>query len=114
MDTSTNIYEDISARTGGDIYIGVVGPVRTGKSTFINNLSGRARAKTGDRPGVTTGKQWVTLRNGYELLDTPGMLWPKLGDQENARTLAYLGSIKDEILNTDELAVELIKFLLQE
>ena len=104
-------YEDIALRTEGDIYIGVVGPVRTGKSTFINSYAGKACAKTGNKPGVTKGKQWIRLSKSVELLDTPGILWPKFEDQKVGLRLALIGSIRDEILNTDELAVELIRFL---
>ena len=105
------IYEDIALRTEGDISIGVVGPVRTGKSTFINSYAGKACAKTGNKPGVTKGKQWIRLSKSVELLDTPGILWPKFEDQIVGLRLALIGSIRDEILNTDELAVELIRFL---
>ena len=82
-----------------------------GKSTFINALAGKACAKTGNKPGVTKGKQWIRLNKQVELLDTPGILWPKFEDQEVGLRLAFIGSIKDEILNTEELAAELIKFL---
>ena len=81
---NNNIYRDIAARTGGDIYIGVVGPVRTGKSTFINSFAGKACAKTGNKPGVTKGKQWIRLNKSVELLDTPGILWPKFAPPCNA------------------------------
>ena len=83
-----DIYEDIAKRTGGDIYIGVVGPVRTGKSTFINSYAGKACAKTGNKPGVTKGKQWIRLNKNVELLDTPGILWPKFEDQRVGLYLA--------------------------
>ncbi len=89
----------------------VVGIPNVGKSTFINSYAGRACAKTGNKPGVTKGKQWIRLGKGLELLDTPGILWPKFEDQSVGLKLAMIGSIKDEILNTEELAIELIKKL---
>lgn len=89
----------------------VVGIPNVGKSTFINALAGKACAKTGNKPGVTKGKQWIRLNKQVELLDTPGNLWPKFEDQKVGLRLAFIGSIKDEILNTEELAAELIKFL---
>ena len=92
----------------------VVGIPNVGKSTFINSYAGKACAKTGNKPGVTKGKQWIRLNKNVELLDTPGILWPKFEDQMVGLRLALIGSIKDEILNTDELAVELIKFLIKE
>ena len=89
----------------------VVGIPNVGKSTFINALAGKACAKTGNKPGVTKGQQWIRLNKQVELLDTPGILWPKFEDQKVGLRLAFIGSIKDEILNTEELAAELIKFL---
>ena len=89
----------------------VVGIPNVGKSTFINALAGKACAKTGNKPGVTKGKQWIRLNKNVELLDTPGILWPKFEDQEVGLKLAFIGSIKDEILQTEELAAELVKFL---
>ena len=89
----------------------VVGIPNVGKSTFINALAGKACAKTGNKPGVTKGKQRIRLNKQVELLDTPGILWPKFEDQKVGLRLAFIGSIKDEILNTEELAAELIKFL---
>ena len=89
----------------------VVGIPNVGKSTFINSFAGKACTKTGNKPGVTKGKQWIKLNKNVELLDTPGILWPKFDDQAVGLRLAFIGSIKDEILNTDELALELIKFL---
>ena len=79
--------------------------------TFINALAGKACAKTGNKPGVTKGKQWIRLNKQVELLDTPGILWPKFEDQEVGLKLAFIGSIKDEVLQTEELAAELIHFL---
>ena len=89
----------------------VVGIPNVGKSTFINALAGKACAKTGNKPGVTKGKQWIRLNKNVELLDTPGILWPKFEDQAVGLKLAVIGSIKDEILQTEELAAELIKYL---
>lgn len=89
----------------------VVGIPNVGKSTFINSFAGRACAKTGNKPGVTKGKQWIRLNKSVELLDTPGILWPKFEDQRVGLKLALIGSIKDEILNIDEMSLELIKFL---
>ena len=91
----------------------VVGIPNVGKSTFINSYAGKACAKTGNKPGVTKGKQWIRLSKNVELLDTPGILWPKFEDQMVGLRLALVGSIKDEILNIDELSTELIKFLLK-
>lgn len=89
----------------------VAGIPNVGKSTFINTFAGKACAKTGNRPGVTKGKQWIRLNKNVELLDTPGILWPKFEDQEVGIRLAYVGSIKDDILNMEELALTLISYL---
>lgn len=89
----------------------VVGIPNVGKSTFINSFAGKACAKTGNKPGVTKGKQWIRLNKSVELLDTPGILWPKFEDQTVGLKLALIGSIKDEILNIDEMSLELIRFL---
>jgi ribosome biogenesis GTPase A len=89
----------------------VAGIPNVGKSTFINKLVGKASAKTGNRPGVTKGKQWIKLKKDMELLDTPGILWPKFEDQQVGINLALIGSIKDEILNIEELALILIDCL---
>ena len=89
----------------------VVGIPNVGKSTFINSFAGRACAKTGNKPGVTKGNQWIRLSKTLELLDTPGILWPKFEDQQAGIRLAFLGSINDDILNKEELALELITFL---
>ena len=89
----------------------VVGIPNVGKSTFINTFAGRACAKTGNKPGVTKGKQWIRLNKGVELLDTPGILWPKFEDQQVGIRLACVGSIKDDILNMEELALWLIDYL---
>ena len=89
----------------------VVGIPNVGKSTFINSYAGKACTKTGNKPGVTKGKQWIRLNKNLELLDTPGILWPKFEDQMVGLRLALIGAIKDEILNIDELSLELIKVL---
>ena len=89
----------------------VVGIPNVGKSTFINTLAGKACTKTGNRPGVTKGKQWIRLNKQTELLDTPGILWPKFDDPQVGVRLAMLGSVNDEILNIEELAAELAVFL---
>ncbi|MBH1942407.1 ribosome biogenesis GTPase YlqF [Mobilitalea sibirica] len=89
----------------------VVGIPNVGKSTFINSFVGKATAKTGNKPGVTKGKQWIRLNKNIELLDTPGILWPKFEDQAVGLRLAMIGSINDNIINTTELACELILFL---
>lgn len=87
----------------------VAGIPNVGKSTFINTFAGKACAKTGNRPGVTKGKQWIRLNRNVELLDTPGILWPKFEDPNVGLCLAFIGSINDEILDKEELAAELIK-----
>ncbi len=89
----------------------VVGIPNVGKSTFINSFAGKAAAKTGNKPGVTKGNQWIRLNKQVELLDTPGILWPKFEDQEVGLKLAFLGSINEDILNKEELAGELVTFI---
>ncbi len=98
--------------TGGGIKVMIVGIPNVGKSTLINKLSGRASTKTGDRPGVTKSKQWISAKNGFQLLDTPGILWPKFEDESVGLKLAFSGAIKDEIMDVEELAVHLVEFLL--
>ncbi|HIU02858.1 MAG TPA: ribosome biogenesis GTPase YlqF [Candidatus Onthocola gallistercoris] len=89
----------------------VVGIPNVGKSTFINSFAGKACAKTGNRPGVTKGKQWIRLNKNVELLDTPGILWPKFEDQQVGKRLAMIGSIRDDLLDLSELAVDFIGFM---
>ena len=89
----------------------IVGIPNVGKSTLINRIAGQNRAEVGDKPGVTRGKQWVMITPYLELMDTPGMLWPKLEDQELAKHLAYLGSIKDEVMDSEELALDMLALL---
>ena len=89
----------------------VVGIPNVGKSTFINSFAGKAAAKTGNKPGVTKGNQWIRLNKQVELLDTPGILWPKFEDQQVGLKLAFLGSINEDILNKEELSCELISFI---
>ena len=90
----------------------ICGIPNVGKSTFINSLSGRSSAKTGNKPGVTKGKQWISFA-GLELLDTPGILWPKFEDQNVGVRLALVGSIRDEILDEEDLARRLLEILLR-
>lgn len=89
----------------------IVGVPNVGKSSLINRLTGKKSAQTGDKPGVTKGKQWLTLENGMQLLDTPGILWPKFEDPEVGLNLAFCGSIKDDILGIQDLGFELIRVL---
>lgn len=91
----------------------VVGIPNVGKSTFINSFAGKACTKTGNKPGVTKGKQWIRMNRELELLDTPGILWPKFESEEVGRNLALIGSMNDEILQMTELAADLITYLLQ-
>lgn len=89
----------------------VVGIPNVGKSTFINSYAGKACAKTGNKPGVTKGKQWIKLNKGLELLDTPGILWPKFEDQATGMRLAFIGSINDEILVMEEVACDFAAYI---
>lgn len=91
----------------------IVGVPNVGKSSLINRLTGHKSAKTGDKPGVTKGKQWLRLDNGMQLLDTPGILWPKFEDPRAGLNLAFCGSIKDEILDVPTLGMELIGVLME-
>jgi ribosome biogenesis GTPase A len=98
-------------QVGRTIRVMVVGIPNVGKSTFINQVAGRKSAKAENRPGVTRGKQWVTVERGLELLDTPGILWPKFEDPEVGLKLAYTGAVKDNVIDIETLAVRLIELL---
>ena len=100
-------------RTGAGIKAMIVGIPNVGKSTFINKAAKKQTAEVGNKPGVTRKNQWVRLSENINLLDTPGVLWPKFDDEVLARHLAYIGTIKDEILDTEELALRLIEELLE-
>ncbi len=86
----------------------IVGVPNVGKSSLINRMTGKKSTQTGDRPGVTKGKQWLTLKGGMQLMDTPGILWPKFEDQQVGLNLAYCGSIRDEIMDIADLCLEFI------
>ena len=94
------------------VRIMVTGIPNVGKSTFINSFAGKAGAKTGNRPGVTRGRQWIRLKSGRDLLDTPGVLYVKPLSQEAGMRIAFIGSLNDNNLNTEELALDLIKWML--
>ncbi len=89
----------------------IVGIPNVGKSTFINRIAGRTKAVSADRPGVTRGNQWFTISKGFEMLDTPGVLWPKFDDQTVGERLAFTGAIKDNIMDIELLAIRLLEFL---
>jgi len=101
----------LSGQSGRQLRFMVAGIPNVGKSSFINRLAGRKAAQTSDRPGVTKGKQWINLGNGIELLDTPGVLWPKFDDQTVAENLAFTGAIKDAVMDTETLAANLMTML---
>ena len=92
----------------------VVGIPNVGKSTFINSFAGKASAKTGNKPGVTRGKQWINIGGGIEMLDTPGLLWPKFEDKEVGEHLAFTGAVKDDILDVETLGARLMRLLASE
>ena len=96
---------------GRVVRVMILGIPNVGKSTFINKVAGRKTAKTEDRPGVTRSKQWVPIDKGLELLDTPGILWPKFEDQSVGLNLAYTGAVKDDILDTETLGCHLMAYL---
>ena len=100
--------ERVARRREKPLRMMIVGVPNVGKSSLINRMTGKKSTQTGDRPGVTKGKQWLTLSNGMQLLDTPGILWPKFEDPQVGRNLAYCGSIKDEILDIADLALAFI------
>lgn len=90
----------------------IVGIPNVGKSTFINSFAGKACAKTGNKPGVTKGKQWIRLNKNVELLDTPGILWPKFESEEVGKRISWIGSINDEILVSEEMANDLLQYII--
>ena len=98
-------------RIGKSIRAMILGIPNVGKSSFINRISKKTSAQVGNKPGVTRQKQWIRVEDGIELMDTPGVLWPKLGSEEVAMNLAYTGTIKDEILEKTEIAYSLLKYL---
>ena len=98
-------------QVGRPIRVMVVGVPNVGKSTFINKVAGRKSVKAGDRPGVTRGKQWVRVDTGLELLDTPGILWPKFEDETTGLHLAFTGAVKDEVTDVEGLACALLVLL---
>ena len=98
-------------QVGRPVRVMVVGVPNVGKSTFINKVAKRKSAKAGDRPGVTRGKQWVNVDSGLDLLDTPGILWPKFEDQTVGMHLAFTGAVKDEVVDIEELADALLELL---
>ncbi|MBR2177358.1 MAG: ribosome biogenesis GTPase YlqF [Clostridia bacterium] len=97
--------------TGRTIKVMIVGIPNVGKSSFINRMSKQNRAKVEDRPGVTRGNQWFTIGKGFDLLDTPGVLWPKFDDPSVGEKLAFIGSVKDDILDTEQLSGRLLEYL---
>ena len=105
--------EALKGRVGRPIRVMILGIPNVGKSSFINRVSKKTSAGVGNKPGVTRQKQWIRLQNNIELLDTPGVLWPKFDNEEVALNLSYIGTIKDEILDKTEIAFFLLKFLLQ-
>lgn len=103
-------YEN-KGRVGKSIRIMILGIPNVGKSSFINRIAKKTAAQTGNKPGVTRQKQWIRVSDRIELLDTPGVLWPKISDQKVAKNLAFTGTIKDDILQTEEIGFELLKTL---
>lgn len=106
--TERDLAKGIKARS---VKLMIVGVPNVGKSSFINRFSKKAVTEVADRPGVTRSKQWVRLTEGFELLDTPGVLWPKFSDEEAARRLAYTGAIKDDVIDTEELCHYFLEFM---
>lgn len=100
--------------SGKALRVMVVGIPNTGKSSFINKMAGKNRAKTADMPGVTRSNSWFPVGNGVELLDTPGVLWPKFDDPAVGDRLAFIGSVKDTVIDVEELSVRLIKILAED
>lgn len=106
--TERDLAKGIKART---VKLMIVGVPNVGKSSFINRFSKKAITEVADRPGVTRSKQWVRLSEGFELLDTPGVLWPKFDDEKAARRLAYTGAIKDDVIDMEELCHYFLEFM---
>ncbi|MBQ3054216.1 MAG: ribosome biogenesis GTPase YlqF [Clostridia bacterium] len=102
---------DINRGINRSVKMMVCGIPNVGKSSIINKIAGRAGAKTGDRPGVTKSQQWIRLKDGIEMLDMPGVLWPKFDSEQVALRLAFTGAIKDEIMDVEELACYLLDYL---
>lgn len=103
----------LKGRIGKTIRVMVLGIPNVGKSSFINRISKKTSANVGNKPGITRQKQWIRLQNNIELLDTPGVLWPKFENEKIALNLSYIGTIKDDILEKTEIAFYLLKFLLE-
>ncbi|MGI5970732.1 MAG: ribosome biogenesis GTPase YlqF [Oscillospiraceae bacterium] len=103
---------EAKGQSGRTIRVMVVGVPNVGKSSFINRAAGRRSARAEDRPGVTRGRQWITVERGLELLDTPGILWPKFEDEKTGLNLAFTGAVKDEVIDTETLAMKLCQVLL--
>lgn len=102
---------EAKGQVGRPVRVMVAGVPNVGKSTFINKVAKRKSAKASDRPGVTRGKQWVSVDSGLELLDTPGILWPKFGDETTGLHLAFTGAVRDEVMDAEELASALLTLL---
>ncbi|MBQ1703895.1 MAG: ribosome biogenesis GTPase YlqF [Oscillospiraceae bacterium] len=101
-------------QTGRLLRIMILGIPNVGKSSFINRVAGRRAAEASDRPGVTRGKQWINIGGGIEMLDTPGLLWPKFEDKEVGEHLAFTGAVKDDILDVETLGARLMRLLASE
>ncbi|HWI54695.1 MAG TPA: ribosome biogenesis GTPase YlqF [Desulfobacteria bacterium] len=119
VNTAQSLAEDIiqkliaKGRRARPVRLMMVGIPNVGKSSLINRLAGKGSTKTADRPGVTRGKQWIRVAKGLELLDTPGILWPKFEDPEVGFRLAVTGAIKDEVLNIEQVTVKLVNLLME-
>ena len=100
-------------RIGRKIRVMIVGIPNVGKSSFINRVSKKTSMRVGNKPGVTKNKQWIRLTSNVELLDTPGVLWPKIANEQTALNLAYTGTIKSDIIDEVEIAYNLVKFLIE-
>ncbi len=105
---------EAKGRVGKTIRVMIIGVPNVGKSSLINRMAQKTSAQVGNKPGVTKQKQWIRLSNNIELLDTPGVLWPRLDNQNVALNLAYTGTIKNEVLDDQEVAYNLLKYLIEE